>query len=195
VNLRTYEITHLSDLRELDDFYCGIKLMDDFIHSNLDTCIRHHFCSSFCLRNNSDKKVLAFFALSFDSLDLDDNDLDDMMKGFSGVEKPELSLNYKNIFLSKHHYPALEISYLAVRKDYQGHGIGKAIIEKIAKKAGEQDFAGCQFLTVEALHSKNYQASNFYSKCNFAPCELPNPKKDTLRMFRTLYPSHLNEMD
>ena len=35
-------------------------------------------------------------------------------------------------FLSKHHYPALEISYLAVKEEHRSQGIRKAIVDSIA---------------------------------------------------------------
>ena len=90
--------------------------------------------------------------------------------------------------MGKKHYPALEISYLAVDKKYQKQGIGEYIVEQIVWKAQAQSFAGCQFITVEALKLKDYSAVAFYDKCHFSSCEYPKPNKDTLRMFRTLFP-------
>jgi len=66
-------------------------------------------------------------------------------------------------------------------------GVGYAIIQQIADDARNQSFAGCQFLTVEALATSEYSAIGFYSRCGFTPNELKKPYKDTLRMFRTLY--------
>ena len=71
--------------------------------------------------------------------------------------------------------------------------IGRSIVESIVEKAQEQKLAGCQFITVEALSSDLYNAVGFYSRCGFAPCEMPNPNKGTLRMFRTLYPLALEK--
>ena len=45
----------------------------------------------------------------------------------------------------------------------------------------------CQFLTVEALATKEYSAVGFYERCGFAPNEVKKPYKDTLRMYMTLY--------
>lgn len=70
-------------------------------------------------------------------------------------------------------------------------GLGHIIVEAIVEKAQNQDLAGCQFLTVEALHTKDYSAVGFYERCGFSPCDYPNPNKDTLRMFRTLYPEQI----
>lgn len=57
----------------------------------------------------------------------------------------------------------------------------------IADRARSQTFAGCQFLTVEALATNEYSAVGFYQRCGFTANEVRKPYKDTLRMFRTLY--------
>jgi hypothetical protein len=56
-------------------------------------------------------------------------------------------------------------------------------------------FAGCQFLTVEALATSDYSAVGFYEKCGFTANEVRKPYKDTLRMFRTLYATHIENSD
>lgn len=53
------------------------------------------------------------------------------------------------MFSQKSSFPAVEISYLAVRDDFRGLGIGTTILDVVKEKALEQDFAGCQFVTVE----------------------------------------------
>ena len=116
-----------------------------------------------------------------------------MMSGISSAEQPLLTNNYKEVFLNKSRYPALEIAYLTVSVDQHKKGIGRSIVESIVEKAQEQKLAGCQFITVEALSSDLYNAVGFYSRCGFAPCEMPNPNKGTLRMFRTLYPLALEK--
>lgn len=146
-------------------------------------------CIYYTVRENAESSdILAIFALSFDSLDLDVEDKDEMIKGISNAGTPQLTDNYKDVFLNKSHYPALEIAYLAVSNKLRNNGLGRIIIESIVQKAQEQELAGCQFLTVEALNTNEYNAVGFYNKCNFSACELPDPNKGTLRMFRTLYP-------
>ena len=70
--------------------------------------------------------------------------------------------------------------------DFQCH-IGYFLIKQIADLARRQTLAGCQFLTVEALATKEYSAVGFYERCGFAPNELKKPYKDTLRMNMNLY--------
>ncbi len=64
----------------------------------------------------------------------------------------------------------------------------QAIVNAIADMAQKQKMAGCMFLTVEAYIEKDYSAVPFYNVCGFEPCEYRNPNKETLRMYKTLYP-------
>ncbi len=180
-------IERLTDAKELNDFQCGVNAMDTFIRDGLNLSVVNHYCRAYVVRGVDGDTPVAIFALSFDSLDLDSDDKEDMMaEGSAGV--PSITLDYKEVFLNKTRYPALEITYLAVDERYAKQGIGRLIIESIVKRAQEQELAGCQFLTVEALNIKEHNATGFYRCCGFAPCEYPNPNKGVLRMYRTLYP-------
>lgn len=158
--------------------------MDTFIHGALQLSIDHCYCRAYAVNDNDN--VAAIFALSFDSIDLDSDDKEELQAGISTTESPSLSFDYKDTFYGKRRYPALDIAYLAVNKNYRGKHLGTAIIDLISKMAVEQDFAGCQFLSVEALKVEPWSAVGFYDKCGFAPNEFPNPTKDTLRMVKTL---------
>ena len=133
------------------------------------------------------QQLVAVYALSFDSLDLDSDDKDELETGISSTGTPNIDLNYKDTFYAKPRYPALDIAYLAVRQEYRGNKVGQSIVETIAEQARSQSFGGCQFLTVEALATKEYSAVGFYERCGFTANEVKKPYKDTLRMFRTLY--------
>lgn len=178
--LRISLVTNTIDFAK---FHCGVDEMDDFIHYSLIHSVTNNFCKLYKVTTH--EQVVALFALTFDSLYLDTDDKEDL-KRFSGIS---ISQSYSETFWNKHHYPALEISYLAVLKEMQGQKLGAFLIDLIAEKATTQTLAGCQFLTVEALagHQPTYNAVGFYLKQNFTPCEYPNPAKGTLRMFRPLY--------
>lgn len=159
--------------------------MDAFIHSGLEDSLKNHYCNTYSVY--LDDELVAMFALSFDSLELDSDSLEEMTEGLSG-NKPDMSREYVETFLSKHHYPALEIAYLAVKEKYRRQGMGKSIVNAIADMAQRQNMAGCMFLTVEAYIEKDYSAVPFYYSCHFEPCEFKKPNKETLRMFRALFP-------
>lgn len=185
--MNSLTIRPLDDISLLEGFHCGIKAMDNFIHSGLADSIRNHYCNTYAVYLGPE--LVAMFALSFDSLELDSDSLDEMAGGLTS-NKPDLSRDYVDTFLSKHHYPALEIAYLAVEERYRTQGIGKSIVNAIAEMAQRQKTAGCMFLTVEAYIEQGYSAVPFYSKCQFEPCEFKKPNKETLRMFRVLYPKN-----
>jgi GNAT superfamily N-acetyltransferase len=179
-------VDNLTDFHCLKGFESGIEKMDEIIHNDFYLSVENHYCTAFKVTFQSE--IIAVFALSYDSLDLDTDDKEELKNGISIAETPGVNFNYEEVFYSKSHYPALEITYLAVRKDWRGKKVGTAIISKIADMARKQNFAGCQFLTVEAYITDEYSAQGFYSKNGFAPSEIKAPYKDTLRMFKTLYP-------
>ena len=165
--------------------------MDDFIRNDFRMSVENHYCSAYLAKYEDE--VVAVFALSFDSLDLDIDDKEELDMGMSSTGSPDIDWNYRNTFYAKPRYPALDIAYLAVQEKWRKRGVGSKLIEAIAERARSQNFAGCQFLTVEALATKEYSAVGFYSRCGFTPNELKVPQKDTLRMFRTLYEKDLDE--
>ena len=138
------------------------------------------------LKDNDD--IVAIVALGCDKLELDSCDKEELKIGL--FPKPEIEFDYQETFWAKSSYPAIEITYLAVRKDRRHIGIGEYIIEAVGQRAINSQFnmAGCQFLTVEAYRKGNNSAVGFYSNCDFIAAEEPNPNKETLRMYKTILP-------
>lgn len=175
----------ITDFHCLETFCSGVEAMDKFIQGDFRLSVENHYCSAYGVWYK--EELIAIYALSFDSLDLDVDDKDELESGMSLTGTPNIDLNYRETFYAKPRYPALDIAYLAVREEYRGYGVGQSIIEMIAERARVQSFAGCQFLTVEALATNEYSAVRFYERCGFTANEVRKPYKDTLRMFRTLY--------
>ena len=175
----------LSDFHVLEDFCSGIESMDAFIRKDFRLSVENHFCQAYVVMLK--EEVVALFALSFDSLDLDYDDKEELQSGISPAGTPDMDWNYQETFYSKPRYPALDIAYLAVEEKWRGKHIGDFLISRIADLARSQTLAGCQFLTVEALATKEYSAVGFYDKCGFTPNELKKPYKDTIRMYMPLY--------
>ncbi|MBR1548811.1 MAG: hypothetical protein IJ637_08830 [Prevotella sp.] len=142
----------ISNFDCLNTFCSGVKAMDIFIQRDFRISVENHYCSAYGVWY--EKQLVAIYALSFDSLDLDSNDKEELESGISSTGIPDIEWNYKETFYAKPRYPALDIAYLAVQQKYRGFNIGRAIIRLIANKARSQTFAGCQFLTVEALATK-----------------------------------------
>lgn len=182
-----FKIVPATDFSLLKKFSCGISIMDSFLHETLEECVKNHYCTLFYVLEKTSEDLIAIFSLSFDSLVLDSDDKEELMSGISQASIPQITKKYKDLFLGKTSYPALEITYLAVSEKYRNKHIGKKLLQSIENAAKRQRLAGCQFLTVEAMTNKQYSAVSFYEKCQFTPCELPNPNKGTIRMYRTLY--------
>ncbi len=183
--LRHTVIEPITDFDCLKKFCSGIEAMDNFIHTDFRLSVENHYCTAYSVKYNDE--LIALFALSFDSLDLDSDDKDELQSGISSTGTPDVSWSYQETFYAKQRYPALDIAYLAVQKEWRDKHIGKFLISQIADKAREQSFAGCQFLTVEAYVTKEYSAVGFYDRCGFAPSEIKKPYKDTVRMYMTLF--------
>ena len=179
------DIVPLEDFHCLNTFCSGVESMDIFIRGDFRLSVENHYCTAYLAKHGED--IVAVFALSFDSLDLDNDDKEELDTGISSTGTPDIDWNYRDTFYAKPRYPALDIAYLAVQKEWRGKHIGRYLIEMIAEQARSQNFAGCQFLTVEALATSEYSAVGFYSRCGFTANEVKNPNKDTLRMYRTLY--------
>ena len=175
----------MTDFRVLEGFCSGIESMDSFIQRDFRLSVENHFCAAYVVMLVAE--VVSLFAMIFDSLDLDCDDKEELQLEISSVGIPDFDFDYQETFYSKPRYPALDIAYLAVQKKWRGKHIGDFLIKKIADLARTQTLAGCQFLTVEALATKEYSAVGFYDKCGFTPNELKKPYKDTIRMYMPLY--------
>lgn len=124
-------IAQIEDFAELQFFESGNQQMDDFIHTYLEECDASHYCQTYAVRSSNDQKVLAIFSLAFDSVKLDEDDFDDMRIGAAGTDKPSVDEWFRDRFEEKAIYPALEIAYLAVSKDYQHQHLGSEILAQM----------------------------------------------------------------
>ena len=191
--LQELRVKPLHDFHCLETFCSGVESMDIFIRNDFRMSVENHYCAAYVVTYQDE--VVAVFALSFDSLDLDSDDKEELEAGISSTGTPDVDWNYKDTFYSKPRYPALDIAYLAVQGKWRGQGVGHLLVDTIAEQARSQTFAGCQFLTVEALATSEYSAVGFYQRCGFTANEVRKPYKDTLRMFRTLYTNEEEYVD
>lgn len=175
----------LTDFSCLESFYSGVESMDNFIRGDFRLSVENHYCQAYSVMLGDE--LVAVFALSFDSLDLDSDDKEELRSGISMTGTPDVDWNYKETFYAKPRYPALDIAYLAVQQKWRGKHIGDFLIKQIKDLARRQNLAGCQFLTVEALATREYSAVGFYERCGFTANEVKKPYKDTLRMYMTLF--------
>ena len=77
-----YEVSLISDFESLLSFSCGVKSLNDFIHSELEVYAKNHYCSAYLVSTkNGRKDTVAIFALAFDSIVLDADDFEEMNSG------------------------------------------------------------------------------------------------------------------
>lgn len=179
----------IDDASILSNFYCGIPEMDNFIHEKLQGYLSRTDCDAYVIKLG--ENIVAMLSLGDDILTLDDDDKDDMISGF--IPKPNIALENQE-YLSENEFPAVEITYLAVEKNWRGQGIGEYSISQVERKV-QRERPECEFITVEAYITKGYSAVGFYSHCDFTPAEPPMGYKDTLRMYKVLHPITLSEKD
>ncbi len=168
-----------TDASILSDFTCGLPVMDNFIHHNLQAYLDAYTCSAYYLYNEN-HTIVAFFVIRHDTLAIFDEDTHDDHQIVYGTELTSL--------INVNQYPSVEIEYLAVAKDFQHQGIGSLCIEQIIDIADEiNQHLKVELITVDAFKSDVYSAIPFYEKCSFSALEYLDPNKDTLRMYRPIW--------
>lgn len=168
----------LSDFLVLADFNCGVQIMDDFIHHNLEAYVQQCACSPYYLCDE-DGCTVAFFVIRFDGLVVVKEKAKNKFDNKYGVKLPET--------YPVDVYPSIEIEYLAVAEEFRLQGIGTECIEQIAIIVDEiRTRTDIQFISVSAYHSQEYSAIGFYKKCDFIPLEEVDNSKDSIRMCKTL---------
>ena len=158
----------------LKDFECGIRAMDDFIHSRLDSFLNNDSRYSFYVALDDEHGIVAMFVTSSGIFVDHDGEFQDLPLG-----KPWGYLDDDFEMHSGTMYPTLEIDYLAVRRDLRNEGIGAEIIAHLSETAHSKR---CYFLTVDAYHTKGYTAIPFYEKQGFFALQEYSEEYDTLRM-------------
>jgi hypothetical protein len=85
---------HVDDTTLLDEFNCGLDVMDRFIHSNLQWCIDYHYCVVYAVKESDE--IVAIVALGCDKLELDISDKEELQMGI--FPKPDIDFNYQETF-------------------------------------------------------------------------------------------------
>ena len=190
------------DVSALLNFKCGVKQMDDFIHSEHEYkdkgLLKHiEFGLSYLWLVYEKEKVIAFFTLSKDVLILSSADKDMIEKSPKANTFPN---GNEKKFWERGKYAAIGIDYLAVSKEKQKNKIGTAIIAKIEEYAREDKLSSTLFLTVEALDNEKYSSTDFYKKCGFRLSEAGKTRNEnmereglepfTIRMYKRILPAN-----
>ena len=116
--------------------------------------------------------------MSNDVISLEEDDVEDI--------KDKIDDEYKFMLSRQLSFPAVNISHLAVRSDYQSRGIGRMIVLYVIVLVKRLRFSGVQFITVDSMN--NLRTNKFYLDLNFSNRSIDDFGAETRRMF-------LNVMD
>lgn len=168
------------DFEKLSDFSCGIIELDNFFRLEVRECVKYHYLSAYCAFLNNGY-IIAAFTLMNDALMITnpyekEEFIDDLQF--------ETSKDIIDFFSRQTSFPAVNIGHLGIVTEYQGHGIGSAIIDLVAETFSNDKRSGCQFITVDSLN--NIRTNNFYCKNSFFFQTNKDSAKPTRRMYRIL---------
>ena len=165
-----------------ESFTCGEPRIDSFLRSDAFLCHQNHYLSLYEAFIQNTGEIIAYFSLSNDVIQFPDHsDRQDLIELLS----PSISSEYRELFGEQLYYPAVNIPYLAVHKDFQGRNIGSGIIRFIYQTYQNIHYSGCQFITIDAINKAN--TLRFYEKNGFEYLTLNDAYKPTRRMFRYLF--------
>jgi GNAT superfamily N-acetyltransferase len=158
----TYLTEPLNTSHDRKNFSCGKDLLDNYFQRQAKQDVRRKLSTCFVLEDGSDGKVKAYYTLSSNSIP---NDL------VPASFKKNLPGSYTSI-------PVILLGRLAVDKQYQGGGIGKALlIDSLKRCYDNTDSIGAFAVVVDPLDD---EAEAFYEKYGFI--KLPDSGKMFMAM-------------
>ena len=177
------EIYRWEDASILSHFNCDVPAMDNFIHNRLGQFLCKHDCQMYVVFDaNGDADPIAMFVVSKGKVSLD-KEMKDNVHQMEPVLYDSL-MRYEQWQCGE--FPALELDYLAIRKDYRGKHIGYALMNAIYSLAKRIVGDDCRFVGVDAYCTTQYSSVSFYRKCAFFVAGPLMPGEDTVRMFHIL---------
>ena len=157
-----YEFKRVDDTSTLFDFESGVEPIDKFIKNKekgLEKFIKLRLSNLWVVFERGE--AVALFALSKDAIMLNNEDRRNIEQDKDKASALVPSGNEEK-FWEKERFPAIEIDYLAVRKNKRNVHLGTLIIDAISERALEDELSATMFLTVEAYDTKDYSAVEFY---------------------------------
>ncbi len=171
------------DCVHLPEFSCGVNELDNFFSVELPDCVKYRHLAVYGAYIPNSGELVALFTLMNDALMIDgQNERDDFISGL----KFEADGDFVDFVARQTSYPGINIGHLGVSVQYQGMGIGSAIIRNVVGAYSEHTASGCQFVTVDALAA----SLPFYQRNLFNIQTLRDMYAPTRRMYRVINPSY-----
>lgn len=156
----------LNHQEDISSFDCGDNDLNDYFREDSINYRKELMTQSYCFYQDgcSQDKSVALVDFCNDSL---------AKENISKKSKREINHQKRGYKV----FPAIKITRLGVDKEFQGVGIGKALLTVIKHFFTSDNRTGCRFITVDAYR----HAKAFYEKNGFVEAIIPNedPDKDS----------------
>ena len=179
--MNSLEFSRLTDASILSEFYCGVDTMDDFLHGEFKDYLYLGICKAYAVK--MDNQLVAIYTTDSFNVFISDKLKENMREGIKPI--PGIALDPSHPYWTMPLIDSIEITYLAVAKEYQHKHIGSVIIEKIVQDL-KKAHCTSPLLTVRAYNTIQYTTVPFYEKCGFYPAEAESSTKQTLCMYRII---------
>ncbi len=169
-----------ADYENMSAFSCGVKELDDFFRHEVRECVNNRYLSAYCVFTPSNE-IVAAFTLMNDALMIGS---EDEKQDFFDDLRLETESSIVDFFKQQSSYPAINIGHLGTLTASQSTGVGRSVIAFVATVFRHYKYAGCQFITVDALN--NCRTVRFYQTNGFSFQTNRDMYSATRRMYRIL---------
>lgn len=161
----------VKDWDDLPVFICKDEDLNDFLWDDALENQASRLSVTWIVRYNG--RIVGFCTLTNDSI---------RTKWMQCGEGPEYEYT---------HYPALKIARLATHKDYEGRGIGTAMLEyatAVALKLSDE-VSGCRILTVDS----KADSVGFYQKYGYQLANVGGTHRETVPLYKDILGTRVTE--
>ena len=174
MDISSFDLFPLNEKTEILPFCCKDDELNNFLFEDAKNYFSDLMAVTYLLVDRKTQKTVAYFSLLNDKVSYDPEE-----RSLWNRINRRISNNKR-----RKTYPSVKIGRLAVSKDYDNKGIGRAILDFIKHAFTNGNRTGCRFITVDAYA----KATGFYIKNSFDFFTEKDRKDATRLMFFDLKP-------
>lgn len=174
MDLSSFDFLPLGEDTEILPFDCNDADLNNFLFEDAKNYLSDLMAVTYLFVDRQAKKTVAYFSLLNDKVSYDPEE-----RSLWNRINRRISNNKR-----RKTYPSVKIGRLAVSKDYDNKGVGRAILDFIKHAFTNGNRTGCRFITVDAYA----KATGFYIKNSFDFFTKKDCKDETRLMFFDLKP-------